>query len=132
MNDFNIIPVCLKVFGDKASVAMMGLVFTGRVIATADPKDPAIRARVAALTETGRAPVVVALADAQMAVHAVARGGVVCLPDAAVQTPTVTQLVQRELTLVSARDVAALVRLAGRARLEAALGPLLGAAGTAA
>lgn len=60
---------------------------------------------------TGRARVVVAGTDARAAVRAVRRGGAVCLTGVRTALPSVTEVVQREVTLVTPRDVAA---VAGR------------------
>lgn len=80
-----------------------------RVLVSADPFDADLRAALASLEPTGRAPVVVAAADARAAVKAVRRGGHVCIGHPSDELPSVTELVQREVTLVGPRDVAGLV-----------------------
>lgn len=57
---------------------------------------------------SGRAAVVVAGPDVRAAVRAVRRGGHVCVGGLAETLPSVTELVQREVTLVTPQDVAAL------------------------
>jgi hypothetical protein len=56
-------------------------------------------------TPTGRAEVVLSLIDGRAATKAVARGGVVCLPDRQLPMPTVTEVVQRELRLVGVHSL---------------------------
>ncbi|HEU5037980.1 MAG TPA: hypothetical protein VFT70_13320 [Nocardioides sp.] len=76
----------------------------GRLVVTDDPAE----ARTALADEpTGRAAVVVAGDDARAAVRAVRRGGHVCLVDPVAVPPSVTEVVQREVTLVGPRDVTA-------------------------
>ena len=78
---------------------------TGRVVVASGPA----AARDAFAGEpTGRAAVVVAGSDARAAVRAVRRGGHVCVADPTATLPSVTELVQREVTLVAPQDVAAL------------------------
>lgn len=94
---------------------LLGRVHPGPVLAARDAADPGVRAELARLTELGRADVIVATAQARSAVKAVRRGGTVCLPAAHVDASTVTELVQRELRLVGARDVRGLLEsTAGR------------------
>ena len=93
---------------DDDPMSIAGLVrslHSGAVYVTSDSADPAIRAGIAAASPHGRADVVVASLLARDAVKAVVRGGVVCLSADAVEAPTVTELVQREVRLVGARSV---------------------------
>lgn len=68
---------------------------------------PEVRAWVAAREPTGRAQVILAGLDLRTAVRAVRRGGHVCVPtvtaDDCTTRPSVTEIVQREVTLVSPR-----------------------------
>lgn len=85
--------------------------------------DEALRARITAREPSGRAPVVVAGGDVRAAVRAVRRGGHVCVPwsDAppALDRPSVTELVQREVTLVPPRQVAEVLQRLGGADWDA-------------
>lgn len=78
---------------------------TGRVVVASEPA--AARDELAG-EPTGRAAVVLAGPDARAAVRAVRRGGHVCVADPTATLPSVTELVQREVTLVAPQDVAAL------------------------
>ncbi len=80
------------------------------VLVGPDPFAASVKAELADLEPTGRAAVIVAGADARAAVKAVRRGGHVCVGDPGALMPTVTELVQREVTLVGPRTVAELVR----------------------
>ena len=80
-------------------------VHPGAVFGTSNASDKDIRARIAEASASGRADAVVASHLARDAVKAVVRGGIVCLPADAVESPTVTELVQREVRLVGARNV---------------------------
>jgi len=77
----------------------------GAVFATSDASDKDIRVCIADASENGRADAVVASHLARDAIKAVVRGGIVCLPADSVESPTVTELVQREVRLVGARSV---------------------------
>jgi hypothetical protein len=81
----------------------------GPVLASVDGRDDDARTRLLELSPTGRAQVVLTLRAARTAVRSVQRGGLVCLPDAAVDAPSVTELVQRDVKLVAARKVHDLV-----------------------
>lgn len=98
--------VTLLLADPTAAVAVLAkAVAPGRFVAAADPAE----ARTAlADVPTGRAAVVVAGRDARVAVRAVRRGGHVCVADPTAELPSVTELVQREVTLVGPRDVAGL------------------------
>lgn len=71
-----------------------------------DPADGEVREALAALDPTGRAPVLVTTGDARRAVKTVRRGGHVCVSGTAAALPSITELVQREVTLVGPRDLA--------------------------
>lgn len=77
-----------------------------RVLVAPDLADAALRAELGRLEPSGRARVVVAGGDVRAAVRAVRRGGHVCVGDPALTLPSVTELVQREVTLVGPRDAA--------------------------
>ncbi len=94
------------------------LVHSGPVLLASDPRDPSVKSRLAGLNEAGRADAVVSLRSGRDAVRAVKRGGTVCLPDTAVEMPTVTELAQREVRLVGPRDLAELVKKVGRQSVE--------------
>jgi hypothetical protein len=100
---------------------LVRLVHAGPVLATADAADPDVRVRLAGLTASGRADVVVTTRQARTAVKAVIRGGVVCLPAASVIAPTVTELVQREVRMVGATDIVALLRRVGADQIKQAV-----------
>jgi hypothetical protein len=70
-----------------------------------DGRDDEARDRLATLSPTGRAQTVLTRHDARTAVRSVERGGHVCLPDLHVAAPSVTELVQRDVKLVSARRI---------------------------
>lgn len=94
----------------------------GTVIETDSTADAAVRAQLKDLTPTGRPDVVVTDRQGRAAVKAVVRGGSVALPWAAVDAPTVTELVQREVTLVGPKAVQDLVNRVGHRReIEACL-----------
>lgn len=99
----------------------------GPVVVASDARSPGMRERLARLSGTGRAPLVLTVTDVRAAVRAVERGGQVCGPDAQAPLPSVTELVQRDVTLVSPRDVDALVERGSWADLAAGLTALLGA-----
>ena len=98
--------------GGPTAALARGLV-AGHVVVAPEPA--AARAEFVG-EPTGRAAVVVAGADARAAVRVVRRGGHVCLTAAVTTLPSITEVVQREVTLVSPRDVAALA-----ARIDADL-----------
>lgn len=80
-----------------------------RVLVAPDLADAGLRAELADLELSGRARVVVAGTDARAAVKTVRRGGHVCVGAATATMPSVTELVQREVTLVAPRDAAAVL-----------------------
>ncbi|WP_182525236.1 hypothetical protein [Nocardioides dongkuii] len=92
-----------------------------RVLVTPDLADAGLRAELADLEPSGRARVVVAGTDARAAVKAVRRGGHVCVGDATATMPSVTELVQREVTLVAPRDAAAVLARISSADWSAAV-----------
>lgn len=85
--------------------ALVSLWHPGVVHGSFDGRDVGTRTALKAESKTGRAQVVVALRDAKSAVKSVQRGGIVCLPAADVDAPTITELVQRDVRLVGPRDV---------------------------
>ena len=96
----------------------------GPVFVAADARDPEMRRRLALESATGRAPLVLTVTDARAAVRAVERGGQVCAPDARVPLPSITELVQRDVTLVSARRVDSLATGLSWSDLATRLGAL--------
>jgi hypothetical protein len=77
----------------------------GPVLTSSDGRDDGVRDRLRQLSPTGRAQTVLALDHARTAVRAVQRGGQVCLPDVAVDAPSVTELVQRDVRLIAPRRI---------------------------
>jgi hypothetical protein len=104
--------------GADGLAALLRLVHAGPVLFANDATDSALRAKIADLSATGRADAVASLCLAREAVRAVSRGGIVCLSKSVVDLPSVTELAQREVKLVSPRDVALLVQTIGRAPIE--------------
>ncbi len=88
-------------------VAVLGSAFAKRLVVATSPAEARAELKDEA---TGRAAVVVAGADARIAVRGVRRGGHVCVADPTATLPSVTELVQREVTLVGPRDVAGLAK----------------------
>lgn len=76
---------------------------TGRVVVAPDVQSA--RSQLAS-EPTGRAAVVASADEIRAAVRAVRRGGHVCTAGPAASRPSVTELVQREVTLVGPNDVA--------------------------
>jgi hypothetical protein len=104
--------------GDETLVDLLRLVHWGSVFAANDLRDAALKKQLLALTRTGRADVIVSLDGGRDAVMAVKRGGTVCLPEAVLNMPTITELAQREVRMVGPRDMAALVDKVGRHSVE--------------
>lgn len=90
--------------GSAALVLAQRLV-DGTVLAAPSLTDPGLKAQVAGREASGRAAVVVAADDVRSAVRAVRRGGHVCVPSPAAELPSVTELVQREVTLLAPQQV---------------------------
>lgn len=93
----------------------------GRVVVGQDPRAASVRSALDRLEASGRASVVVASDDVRVGVRAVRRGGHVCVADPGARMPSVTELVQREVTLVGPRDVAGVVRRLGTTGWASAL-----------
>jgi hypothetical protein len=100
---------------------LVGTLGPARVLVSPDPFDLETRSALSEIESSGRAPVVVAGPDAQAAVKVVRRGGHVCVGDPGARMPSITELVQREVTLVGPRDIAAVVRRAGESAWAAAV-----------
>ena len=98
---------------------------SGPVLASSDGRDEETRARLRELSPTGRAQMVLTLNAARTAVRSVQRGGQVFLPDVAVDAPSVTELVQRDVKLVAARQIHDLVATTSWADLGSWLEPVL-------
>jgi hypothetical protein len=99
---------------------------SGPVLVSRDGRDHESRTRLAELSPTGRAQVVLTLRAARTAVRSVQRGGQVCLSDIDVDAPSVTELVQRDVKLVAARTIRDLVATARWSDLSRLLEPVLG------
>lgn len=97
----------------------------GPVVVAPHARDPAMRNRLAVLSATGRAPLAFTVTDVRAAVRAVERGGQVCGPDDGLMLPSVTDLVQRDVRLVSARGIDALVAGTSWSALAGQLSTLL-------
>ena len=111
------------VLSDEPRLArLIRIVHSGHVLESASSSDSDVRAALLELTATGRPDVVVTDRQGRAAVKAVVRGGVVALPFAEVDAPSVTELVQREVTLVGPKAVQDLVNRVGhRTEIEAFL-----------
>lgn len=95
---------------DSSSLAVLvRAISPSRVLLATDLRDDTLRAELSRLEPSGRARVVVAGGDVRAAVRAVRRGGYVCVGGPALDLPSVTELVQREVSLVSPRDAAAVL-----------------------
>lgn len=114
---------CVLVVGsEEAPLArLLRLVHRGPVIAAETPASPEARAELATLDPSGRAPVVVTAGAARPAVLAVRRGGHVCLAGDGDELPSITELVQREVTLLTARDLGVLTQSASPDQVLAVL-----------
>lgn len=99
----------------------------GAVVVASDARDPEMRERLSELSSTGRAPLVLTVTDVRTAVRAVERGGQVCGPDDGTLLPSVTELVQRDVTLVSAQRIDALAAGSSWSVLAGRLSIVLGA-----
>jgi hypothetical protein len=100
---------------------------SGAVVVASDARDPGMRHRLSKLSGTGRAPLVLTVTDVRAAVRAVERGGRVYGPDDGMLLPSVTELVQRDVTLGSAHNIDALVAASSWSVFAERLGTLLGA-----
>lgn len=94
---------------DGPLAILVRAVTDAHVLVVPDPFGSDVKERLGRLEDSGRAPVVVAGADVRAAVRAVRRGGHVCVGVPTDKQPSVTELVQREVTLVGPRDVAGLI-----------------------
>ena len=113
----------ILVLSEQPTLArLIRTIHAGSVLESTSSADPDARAVLQELTPTGRPDVVVTDRQARAAVKAVVRGGVVALPFAEVDAPSVTELVQREVTLVGPKAVQDLVNRVGhRTEIEACL-----------
>jgi len=111
------------VLSDQPTLArLIRTIHSGPILESASSADPDVRLALQSLTRTGRPDVVVTDRQGIAAVKAVVRGGKVALPFAEVDAPSVTELVQREVTLVGPKAVQDLVNRAGhRTEIEACL-----------
>jgi len=104
--------------GFEALPQLAQLVHRGPVVATRDLRDPEFKSYMTANSSTGRPDAVVTLSSGRDAVMSVKRGGVVCLANSVTDLPTVTELAQREVRVLGARDLSALVEFIGRKQVE--------------
>ncbi|MGZ4538545.1 MAG: hypothetical protein ACXVYC_00045 [Blastococcus sp.] len=92
--------------GPGASVVeLIGAVHDGPVIASLDGRDSQTRSELAGLSSTGRAATVASPVDGISAVRSVERGGSVYLADTVTLVPTVTDVVQRYVSIRGPRTV---------------------------
>ena len=91
---------------DSSLAVLVRAVSPSRVLFAADLRDEALRADLGRLEPSGRARVVVAAGDVRAAVRAV---GHVCVGGSVLHAPSVTELVQREVSLVAPLDAAAVL-----------------------
>ena len=101
--------------------ALCRLAYVGDILCAGDAADADLRRRLAEVSPYARADVVVTTRAARAAVKAVVRGGLVCLPSSEVEAPSVTELVQREVRLVGAMDLAGYIRTVGAPVVEGAV-----------
>lgn len=99
----------------------------GPVVVAPNARDPEMRHRLSSLSSTGRASLSLTVTDVRAAVRAVERGGQVCGPDDGLLLPSVTELVQRDVRLVSAQGIDALVAGSSWSALADRLNMLLAA-----
>lgn len=112
----------LVVAAEESPLALLARsIVVARLVTATDLHSAELRAELAQVEPSGRAGVVVAGLDVREAVKAVRRGGFVCIADDTSQLPTVTELVQREVTLVGPRDVAGVLARVAHDDWEAAL-----------
>jgi hypothetical protein len=101
---------------DRArTAALLSLVCSGPVLMGAKTSDADLRKQVGAASPSGRARIVATSGSARDAAKAAERGGFVCVVDHMLDAPSVTEFVQRELCIVTPRDVGAFVLAAGGA-----------------
>jgi hypothetical protein len=96
---------------DAGSVAVLARRIGFTVVLTAaDGRDPELRRRLTEAHPTGRAGVVVSTQSLRDAARAVRRGGYACAAPDAEELPTVTEVVQREITIAEARTARDLIQ----------------------
>lgn len=120
----------LLILADRPAESVASLIelfHPGPVVVARDAGDPEMRRRLSELSPTGRAAIVVTVSDVRAAVRAVERGGQVCGPLDGLHLPTVTELVQRDVTLVAPRSIEALAAGSTWADLAARLYAVLSA-----
>jgi hypothetical protein len=104
--------------GDTLLRDFLTLAHSGSVLLTGDPWSPLAKEQLADSSAFGRADVVVSLLSGRDGVLAVRRGGTVCLGDASVAMPSVTELAQREVRIVGPQDLAVGVKRFGSETVE--------------
>jgi D-arabinose 1-dehydrogenase-like Zn-dependent alcohol dehydrogenase len=88
------------------AAAVFARKITGAAVLTAsDPRDEDVRRQLADQDSSGRASVIVATDHLRDAVRAVRRGGYVCGAPNTDLLPSVTELVQREVSLIGPQDI---------------------------
>lgn len=101
---------------DRAvTAALIRLIHTGPILSGPHTGDPTLREQVGREAASGRARIVATSGSARDAAKAAERGGIVCVAGRMSDPPTVTEFVQRELCIVSPRNLRALVGAAGGA-----------------
>lgn len=97
------------------TAALVRLIHAGPILVGPHTSDATLRDQVGRESASGRARIVATSGSARDAAKAVERGGFVCVAGRMNDPPSVTEFVQRELCIVSPRDLRDLVRAAGGA-----------------
>lgn len=113
-------PVLIEAPEVQVAQALVDLLAQVQTFVTADSRSAEARSQVATASETGRAGTVLNVVDHGKAVRAVERGGTVVFTPSDVKQPTLTEVVQRELSVIGVTSLAHL-RNAGVKRLSEAL-----------
>lgn len=113
-------PVLIETSDAETAGRLAAVLLPVDALATADSRSPETRARLSELSRTGRAATVLNARDQGKAVRAVERGGTVVLVTGEGPQPTLTEIVQRELTVIGVDSLAPL-RGVGVDRLSAVL-----------
>lgn len=97
----------ILVVGDSAEVVAVFArrIVDSEVVTAQRSPDAGVRERLTAHHASGRARVGASADSLRMAARAVRRGGYVCGATSAEPLPSVTEVVQREVSLIPARDV---------------------------
>lgn len=106
---------------------LLRCVHKGSVLVAPSFRNTDVKVRLAQLSSTGRADVIVTSLSGRDAVMVVKRGGVVCLPRTDIEMPSVTELAQREVRIFGPQSVSAVVKIIGRPLVESVFRQDLGA-----